>query len=338
LSILIPVTTARTYDAQARSSVETTDDVSVTVVICTIRSTGLAAAVASVLANPEPFELIVVAQGRDAARASDALAELPSEQRNDPRLRIVHDPGRGLSRARNVGVREATGSIVLFTDDDCTVASDWVAAHVACYRERPDAMLVYGTVVPPEGYTGADGFVPTFDPGPSRRGARTDGGIVMGMGANMSVRRALFGQIGPIDEQLGAGAPLLSGEDVDVSFRVYAAGLVALADSRPLVVHELGVRRRGRESYAIWRRDGLGTGAAVAKLARMGQWHAAWSNIVVLIELWRDVLFGNVLHLRRPFGLARVGMLTLGTLEGLWRGIGQPLRRAQRSYVYGSRG
>ena len=93
--------------------------------ICTNRPGGLAAAVESVLMNESPpFELLVVAQGEDAAWASDALAALPDRFRHDPRLRIVHDRNRGLSRARNVAIKEAAGDLILFTDDDCIVSTD----------------------------------------------------------------------------------------------------------------------------------------------------------------------------------------------------------------------
>lgn len=301
---------------------------SVAVVICTNRPGALAAAVASVLANDEPpFELIVVAQGADAGWAHEELVA----HADDPRLRIVHDPARGLSHARNVGLREASGEIVLFTDDDCLVAKDWVAAHVACHRERPDAVLVFGTVVPPEEYTGLNGFVPVFDPGEVQPTSRL--GIVLGIGANMSMRRDLFGRIGPFDEQLGAGAPLKSAEDMDLSLRVWAAGLVALADGRPRVVHALGMRRLGQESRELWRRDGVGGGALLAKLLRIGQWRAAWPMIYGLGDVWW-VVIANVVRGRRPFGLARIGMRTVGMLEGLALGMRQPLRRVPEGYVF----
>jgi GT2 family glycosyltransferase len=301
---------------------------SVSVVICTNRPGALAAAVASVLANEEPpFELLVVSQGAKADWAHEELAA----HRDDARLRIVHDPERGLSHARNVGLREAVGEIVLFTDDDCIVAEDWVAAHVACHQERPDAVLVYGSVRPPADVNFLEGFVPTFDADEVQATAHL--GIVLGIGANMSVRRDLFGRIGPFDEQLGAGAPLKSAEDMDLSYRVYAAGLVALADPRPLVVHALGFRRRGRESREIWRRDGIGGGALLAKLLRMGQWRAAWPMLAGMGEIWWEVI-ANVVRGHRPFGLAQVGMRTLGTLEGLALGLRQPLQKSPSGYVF----
>lgn len=328
----VMVEAGRDGDALWRARLEAP---SVSVVICTNRPAGLAAAVASVLANEEPpFDLLVVAQGGpDASWAHAELASLPDEVRHDPRLRIVHDPERGLSHARNVGVRETTGDLILFTDDDCTVASDWVAAHVACYQERPEAMLLYGKVVPPASYTGKEGFVPTFEPTPIRDRARFKGGLIQGMGANMSCRRALLERIGPFDEVLGAGGPLMSAEDLDLSLRAFSAGQVILADSRPLVVHEGGVRGLGQESRQLWQRDGVGLGAAVAKGVRAGQWKAAAAPVNVLLGMWGDAA-QKVVSGRRPFGLAMIGLLTIGSLDGFRRGMRQPMTGSASRCVY----
>jgi GT2 family glycosyltransferase len=311
------------------------DAPSISVVICTNRPAGLGAAIASVLANEEPpFELLVVAQGGpDATWAHAELAGLPDDVRQDPRLRIVHDPARGLSHARNVGIRETTGDLILFTDDDCVVAPDWVAAHVACYQERPEAMLLYGKVVPPASYTGNEGFVPTFEPTPVRDPARFSGGLIQGMGANMSCRRALLERIGPFDEMLGAGGPLMSAEDLDLSLRAFSAGQAILADSRPLVVHEGGVRSSGQESRQIWQRDGVGLGATVAKGVRIRQWKAAAAPVNVLLGMWRDTA-QKMVDGRRPFGLAMIGLLTIGSLDGFRRGMRQPMTRSASRCVY----
>jgi hypothetical protein len=306
----------------------------VSVAICTNRPTSLAAAVQSVLANEAPpFELLVIAQGDDVTWARDALAALPEQHRNDSRLRIVHDPGRGVSRARNLAIKEAAGDLILFTDDDCVVAPDWVASYVACFLERPDSMLIFGMVTPPDWYTGAEGMVPTFDPSSNRNMARVRRGIVFGMNANLGARRTLFERIGPYDELLGVGAPLESAEELDLSLRTYAAGLAMSADHRPVVVHAGGVRALGRESRQLWKRDGVGLGAAVVKAIRTNQWRAAWAPVSVLLGMWRDVLV-KVVRVRRPFGLAMTGLVTYGAVDGFVRGLRQPLKRTGSTYVF----
>ena len=214
-----------------------------------------------------------MAQGGDWA-AGD-LAELAT----DPRVRIVNDPGRGVSRARNIALRTIIGDIILFTDDDCIVASDWVEQHLAVYDDHPEAALVFGKVLPPANYAVEQGFVPTFDPAVEKGRLRSSGRVVLGMAANMSFRRSTVDRVG-----LFCGV-LPSGEDTDYALRVAAAGLVTLADSRPSVIHEGGTRPHGAESRQLWHRDGFGLGAVAAKRARAGDWQGALRLVLFMSGL-----------------------------------------------------
>ena len=120
---------------------------------------------------------------------------------------------------------------------------------------------------------------------------------------------------------------------MDIALRAFAAKQQILADSRPLVVHEGGVRSRGRESREIWQRDGIGLGAVLAKSMRAGQWRAAAGPLDVLVGMWRNTAV-KILNGRRPFGLAMIGLVTLGSLDGFARGLRQPLLRTPSGCVY----
>ena len=42
-------------------------------------------------------------------------------------IKIIHKPeNRDLAENRNAGVKEASGDLIAFTDDDCTVSSNWI--------------------------------------------------------------------------------------------------------------------------------------------------------------------------------------------------------------------
>lgn len=70
------------------------------------------------------LELLLVDDGSTDATRSIA-AQFP--------VRIVVSPGTGPSEARNLGVAQASGEIVAFTDADCTVPPDWATALVAAF-------------------------------------------------------------------------------------------------------------------------------------------------------------------------------------------------------------
>jgi GT2 family glycosyltransferase len=276
----------------------------ISVAICTNRPGQLKPAVESVLANPYlRHELVIVVQGGDWAAAH--LAELAT----DPRVRIVNDPGWGVSRARNVALRTITGDIVLFTDDDCIVASDWVEQHLAVYDDHPEAALVFGRVLPPTNHAIEQGFVPTFDPAVEKGRLRSSGRVVLGMAANMSFRRSTVDRVGLFCEGLPCG------EDTDYALRVAASGLVTLADSRPSVIHEGGTRPRGTDSRQLWQRDGFGFGAVTAKRAREGDWQGALRLVLFMSGLGGDAV-AKLATRRSPSGARMAAAMIAGAVQG----------------------
>lgn len=77
---------------------------------------------------PVPVEVVVVDDGStdDTAAVCEGRAG----------VRYVRQENRGPAAARNLGVREARGEIVLFTDADCEPEPDWVAQMVAPFSEE----------------------------------------------------------------------------------------------------------------------------------------------------------------------------------------------------------
>ena len=74
-----------------------------------------------------------------------------------PYCRIISQPNKGLSVARNVGAEAATGEIVAYTDSDCVADADWLAYLVA-KMEASDLVACGGpNFPPPEDSLGAGG-------------------------------------------------------------------------------------------------------------------------------------------------------------------------------------
>ena len=72
---------------------------------------------------PSGFEIVVVDNGSTDGTAA-VVAGLGG------RVRLLHEPVRGASAARNRGVRAARGRLVAFTDADCAVEPHWLARLV----------------------------------------------------------------------------------------------------------------------------------------------------------------------------------------------------------------
>ena len=80
----------------------------------------------------------------------------------DSHLVYALSKSSGLSRARNEAIRLASGRIVAFTDDDCTVSRGWGATLLRQYSAIPDLAVLYGQVTAPPDVT--DGWIPVYYP------------------------------------------------------------------------------------------------------------------------------------------------------------------------------
>ena len=72
------------------------------------------------------FEVVVVDDG-----GSDDTPAVVASYAGRLRLNLVRQPNGGRSAARNAGVREAAGDLLIFCDDDCIASPDFVAGHLA---------------------------------------------------------------------------------------------------------------------------------------------------------------------------------------------------------------
>ncbi|MEN9505694.1 MAG: hypothetical protein RI958_1620 [Actinomycetota bacterium] len=88
-----------------------------------------------------PFSVIVVDNGSQDATAAVALS-CNSDQLS---VSVVHEPNRGINRARNAGIEAASGSTILLCDADDRVGDAWVrelAANVSDHTWAVGCALV----------------------------------------------------------------------------------------------------------------------------------------------------------------------------------------------------
>jgi GT2 family glycosyltransferase len=296
----------------------------ITAVICT-RNRGDAARVAaqSVLSNRHAnFRLIVVDQSTNND-CKDSLSRLASPER----LTYFRTTTVGLSRARNIGLREADSEVVAFTDDDCEVPNDWLDVTQSVFAEQPRTLVMFCSVRAGP-HDAATGFVPIYECRGTKRIHTVLGKCTArGMGAGLAVRRRELLSIGGFDEQLGAGAVFPAAEDYDVSLRALLAGYEVCETDRTHVIHH-GFRPWG-ELRSLARRDWTGIGAACAKPLRAGSWRAV---PVALYELgfcavWPPIR--DIVHFRRPRGVTR----GLHYLRGFAEGFATPVDRRALLYA-----
>jgi cellulose synthase/poly-beta-1,6-N-acetylglucosamine synthase-like glycosyltransferase len=84
----------------------------------------------------DAWELIIVDDG-----GSRSLTTFEGEYTGRLPLRLTRIPPSGPAKARNTGVRMATGELLAFTDDDCVVEPDWLRQFAAGFADgRWDAL------------------------------------------------------------------------------------------------------------------------------------------------------------------------------------------------------
>jgi hypothetical protein len=303
---------------------------SVTVVVSTIvaRREDLELMLDGFARVDHPDVEFLIVDNRPVLPADDVLPGLVAGR---DRVRVVHEPRRGISAGRNAGVAEARGEIVVFTDDDVRVEADWLRELTGPYVD-PSVDAVTGLILPAEldtpaqiwferyygGFSGERTWQPlVLTPERAAAGLLTgarvrveaDGELVrrfavygvgaFGAGANMSFRRTALQRIGGFDLALGTGTPARGGEDLAALVGVlWTGGRVAYEPAA--VVHHR--HRRGTDELLHQLRgNGLGFTAMLTALVLRDPRHLlglAWQLPLAL----RSMLVQSVRRLRGGAG------------------------------------
>jgi GT2 family glycosyltransferase len=227
----------------------------------------LVACVSSVL--DQVHEVIVV----DNASSDDSLAQLEVTFPSERKLKIVRNrENLGFAAGCNIGVDHSAGRYLLFLNPDCVLAPDSVTRLLQTFERYPDAGMVGGLLLNPDGTEQAGGrraiptpwrsFVRAF--GLSRFADRWPSlffdfhlhkqplpthpiEVEAISGACMLVNRTAIHSVGQWDEGY-----FLHCEDLDFSMTLRGKGwkIMFVPDAR--VIHDKGGCSRSRPLFVEW--------------------------------------------------------------------------------------
>ncbi len=234
-------------------------------------------------------------------------------------VRSVRAERRGASLARNVGVAATTKAIMVFTDDDCRPQPGWLDVLERAF-DSPEVGFVLGRVRADV----EDANLPfDADARPAQRWLGVHDPIDLGVGACMAVRREAWEAVGGLDERLGTGTRLRSAEEHDLFYRLLRAGWVGCYEPNALVLHR-DWRSRWEVVKYMWG-VGLGTGALVAKVLRMGGAREAAPLLRRRLVTDGVQAIGHDIARRWKVPVLADALKLVGTLVGLCIGAALPL-------------
>lgn len=198
--------------------------------------------------GPDRFEILVV----DSASSGDAPARVAGMVAAIGNARLLRLDEPGVSAARNAGAAAARADYVAFIDDDAIPASDWVECILAATAGTEAPALIGGRILPcweaplpawwPARLRGLLSIIEHEGEGEYRSGTLPPG--LEPYGCNMIVHAPTSLAIGGFGRQVGrVGAVLLSDEDVELAWRLQAAGHSARYDARIVVYHQIQAAR-----------------------------------------------------------------------------------------------
>lgn len=198
------------------------------------------------------FEVFVICQG-----GKDDIEKIRNSVKTFYPVKYFYEASPNLPHARNIGIKEASGEILLFLDDDIKPSNTLTEEHVKNYAD-PKVGIVGGRVLEdkdernvPDSKIGTVRKLDGFTYSGFNKTIRCETMHVRGV--NMSVRKEAALKIGGFDERFEGTAEY---EDMDFCLRAIRKRYKIIFEPTAVVEHFLlpfgGCRSKSREEQIYW--------------------------------------------------------------------------------------
>ncbi len=249
------------------------------------------------LAQSAPAHVIVVDDLSPDDTADRVAAEFP-----DITL-IRNDTNLGFARTCNVGMSAGNGRIVMLVNSDVVLEPHAVAAALGALPDGASSRVGSAAtlLLAPDGTVDSFGIVADatgagfvrFHGAELSKADADDPPLLGPYGAVAVYRRAALEEVGMFDTNI-----FMYGEELDLAFRLRAAGWSCVAIPRPAGTH-LGGASAGRESVRQRRLSGFARGYTLRKYGILrSRWGARALLVEAIVTLARLVLRRDLVSLR----------------------------------------
>ena len=216
-----------------------------TLIICTYnREKYIGNLLESIVRNDYPkdqYEILLV--DNNSIDSTPEICKRFAELHPEVAFRYVQEHEQGLSAARNKGIREANGDIIIYVDDDALVDEHYIAYFAEFFDEHPEVMAAGGPIEPlyetcepvwMTPYTKAllCGWLNYGNQVREYPSGRYPGG------GNAAYRKEVFEKVGFFNTALGRkGTSLMASEEKDIFDKMHTLGMPVRYIPGPVLHH-----------------------------------------------------------------------------------------------------
>lgn len=226
-----------------------------TVIICTYnREKYIRPLLDSLVANTLPkseYEILLVDNNcQDNTRG---VCSKFAEEHPEVSFKYVEEHEQGLSAAKNCGIREAGGDLVVYVDDDALVDKNYLEDYVRWFETHPQTMALGGPIMPLYEEGGEPQWMSPYtkalltawmDYGTKVR--KYPKGRYPG-GGNAAYRKCVFEKVGMFNTALGRkGGNLMGSEEKDIFDKMNSLGMEVLYLPTPVLHHSIPPAKLGK--------------------------------------------------------------------------------------------
>jgi len=240
----------------------------------------------------EDYEIIIV----DDGSTNGTYEFLKEKQKEIKNLRIFRQNNKGPAAARNLGVKNAKGEIIFFTDDDVIVPNNWIEEFLKVFEKYPEVVAVGGYIEASEEMIKKNIFA-KYESYMSRLVYNMPNELYVGgvetfgvVTCNAAYKKKVIEEVGYFDEMF----PVAAGEDADLKLRVALKGYkFAFIPLKAIHIQDYNLKRFNRQLKA--RKIGelyfINKWKYVLNDVRKNDGQSRGSNLILKVLKTKDISF-----------------------------------------------